>query len=161
MPIYEYFCGDCRKRVSVFFRTFSEASDEAARCPTCQGAQLRRLVSRVAVLKSEESRLENMADSSLMSGLENEDPRALASFMRRMSGEMGEPLDAEMTEVLDRLESGESPEAIDAAFPDLGGDMDGGMGDDMGMGGLGCALGGGLDSGLGGTLGGTLGGDDF
>jgi putative FmdB family regulatory protein len=137
MPIYEYFCATCRKRVSVFFRTFSEASDEAARCPNCQGAQLRRMVSRVAVLKSEESRLENMADSSLMSGLESEDPRALASFMRQMSGEMGEPLDAEMSEVLDRLEAGESPESIDAAFPDMGGgDMgDMGMGMDAGMGG--------------------------
>lgn len=159
MPIYEYFCGDCRKRVSVFFRTFSEASDEAARCPTCQGAHLRRLVSRVAVLKSEESRLENLADPAMMSGLESEDPRALASFMRRMSGEMGEPLDAEMTEVLDRLESGESPEAIDAAFPELGGGMDSGMdmggdmGGDMGSGGVGGAF----DS----SLGGAGSGDDF
>jgi putative FmdB family regulatory protein len=146
MPIYEYYCGDCRKRVNVFFRTMSEASDEAARCPNCQGAHLRRLVSRVAVLKSEESRMENMADPSMMAGLENEDPRALASFMRRMSGEMGEPLDAEMSEVLDRLEAGESPDSIDASMPDMGG---GGMGmDDMGMGGV--------DMG-----GGALGGDDF
>ena len=141
MPIYEYVCADCRKRVSVFFRTISEASDAAARCPECNGARLRRLVSRVAVLKSEESRLDGLTDASLMSGLESEDPRALASFMRRMSGEMGEPLDAEMTEVLDRLEAGESPESIDAAFPDMGGDggMEGGMGGvmEMGMGGLG------------------------
>ena len=49
MPIYEYACLDCRKRVNVFFRTFSEASDEAARCPICDGDNLRRLVSRVAV----------------------------------------------------------------------------------------------------------------
>ena len=131
MPIYEYFCGDCRKRVSVFFRTMSEASDEAARCPTCEGAHLHRLVSRVAMLKSEESRMESLADPSMMAGLESEDPRAMASFMRKMSGEMGEPLDAEMTEVLDRLESGESPESIDAAFPDTGGDMGGGMGAGM------------------------------
>jgi hypothetical protein len=80
------------------------------------------------MLKSEESRLENLADSSLMSGLENEDPRALASFMRQMSGEMGEPLDPEMTEVIDRLEAGESPESIDAAFPDSGADGSMGMG---------------------------------
>ncbi len=144
MPIYEYYCADCRKRVSVFFRTMSEASDEAARCPNCQGAHLRRLVSRVAVLKSEESRMDNLADPSLMSGLENEDPRAMASFMRRMSGEMGEPLDAEMSEVLDRLEAGESPESIDAAFPDTGGD--GGLGMDAGMGGgFGDSFGGGDD----------------
>ncbi len=132
MPIYEYYCADCRKRVNVFFRTMSEASNEAARCPTCQGAHLRRLLSRVAVLKSEESRLENLADPSMMSGLESEDPRALASFMRRMSGEMGEPMDAEMNEVIDRLEAGESPDSIDQAFPDMGGGMDGGMGDDFG-----------------------------
>lgn len=153
MPIYEYFCADCRARVSVFFRTFSEASDDAARCPTCQGARLRRLVSRVAVLKSEESRMESLADASLMSGLESEDPRALASFMRRMSGEMGEPLDAEMTEVLDRLDAGESPESIDAAFPDMGGDGGmGGMGG-MGMGGMdmgGLGMGGGMDADFGG-----------
>lgn len=129
MPIYEYFCYDCRKRVSVFFRTMSAASDDAARCPHCEGARLRRLVSRVAVLKSEDSRIENMADPALMSGLESEDPKALASFMRQMSSEMGEPLDPEMNEVIGRLEAGESPEAIEASLPELGGeDGGGGMG---------------------------------
>jgi putative FmdB family regulatory protein len=128
MPIYEYYCADCRKRVNVFFRTFSEASDEAARCPTCGGVRLRRLVSRVAVLKSEESRMDELADSSLMAGLENEDPRALAGFMRRMSGEMGEPLDPEMNEVIDRLEAGESPDSIEQSMPDMGGGDDDGFG---------------------------------
>jgi putative FmdB family regulatory protein len=130
MPIYEYYCFDCRKRVSVFFRTMSMASDEVARCPTCEGAHLRRLVSRVAVLKSEDSRVEDMADPSLMSGLESEDPQALASFMRRMSNEMGEPLDPEMNEVIGRLEAGESPEAIEESMPDFGGG-DGGGGMDL------------------------------
>ena len=134
MPIYEYLCLDCRKRVSVFFRTFSEASDAAARCPRCEGVHLRRLVSRVAVLKSEEGRLDDMADPAFMAGLENEDPRALAGFMRKMSDEMGEPLDAEMSEMVDRLERGESPEEIEKTMPDLGGDA--GMGGGMaGMGG--------------------------
>ena len=134
MPIYEYACMDCRKRVNVFFRTFSEASDEAAECPICGGKNLRRLVSRVAVSRSEDSRLDDLADdSSLMSGLESEDPRALAHFMRKMSDETGEPLDAEMTEVLGRLESGESPEDIEQTMPDLG-DGDDDLG---GMGGLG------------------------
>ena len=122
MPIYEYACLDCRKRVSVFFRTFSDAERGDAHCPLCDGTRLHRLVSRVAVLKSEESRLDDLADPSLMSGLEDEDPRALAGFMRRMSEETGEPLDAEMTEMVERLESGESPDAIEASMPDLGGD---------------------------------------
>jgi putative FmdB family regulatory protein len=126
MPIYEYYCYDCRKRVSVFFRSMSIASDDAARCPTCEGARLHRLLSRVAVLKSEDSRVEEMADPSLMAGLESEDPQALASFMRRMSNEMGEPLDPEMHEVIGRLEAGESPEAIEASMPELGGEAGGG-----------------------------------
>lgn len=131
MPIYEYACLDCRKRVNVFFRTFAEASDEAARCPLCGGSNLRRLVSRVAVKRSEDSRLDDLADdTSLMSGLESEDPRALAHFMRKMSDETGEPLDSEMTEVIDRLESGESPEEIEKSMPDLEG-MDDGMGGDL------------------------------
>lgn len=125
MPIYEYYCYDCKKRVSVFFRTMSEASDEAALCPSCEGKKLKRLVSKVRTLRSEESRLESLADPSMMAGLEGEDPKALASFMRRMSSEMGEPLDSEMTEVMDRLEAGESPDAIEASMPDLGGDMNG------------------------------------
>jgi putative FmdB family regulatory protein len=120
MPIYEYTCLDCRRRVSVFFRTFAEAGDQAARCPVCQGANLRRLVSKVTVLRSEGSRLDSMADESFVSGLENEDPRALAGMMRKMSDEMGEPLDPEMHEVVQRLERGESPEAIEQSMPGLG-----------------------------------------
>jgi len=130
MPIYEYVCLDCRKRVNIFFRTFSAASNTEAHCPLCSGTRLRRLVSRVAVHRSEESRLEEMADPSMMAGLESEDPRALASFMRRMSNEMGEPMDAEMNEVLDRLEAGESPDAIEQSMPDRGG------GDDLGGAGM-------------------------
>lgn len=146
MPIYEYVCQDCRKRVSVFFRTFGEASDAAARCPICGGSRLHRLVSRVAVLKSEDSRMDDLADTSLMSGLEQEDPRALASFMRRMSGEMGEPLDAEMDEVINRLEAGESPDAIEQSMPDMAG-PGGALGDTMDD----------FDAGSGGSLG----GEDF
>ena len=129
MPIYEYYCPDCKKHVSVFFRTISQASDSAAVCPGCEGQRLRRLVSKVRLLRSEESRLESLADPSMMSGLESEDPRALASFMRRMSDEMGEPLDDEMGEVMDRLESGESPESIESSMPDLAGSDDMGGGD--------------------------------
>ncbi|MBX3052775.1 MAG: hypothetical protein KF753_14925 [Caldilineaceae bacterium] len=140
MPIYEYYCYDCTKRVNVFFRTISEASDAASACPTCNGRRLRRLVSRVRMLRSEDSRMESLADdSSLISGLESEDPRALAGFMRRMSEEMGEPLDGEMAEVMDRLEAGESPDSIEQSMPDMGADDGGMMG---GMPGLGSIAGG-------------------
>lgn len=119
MPIYEYACLDCRKRVNVFFRTIAQAESVEAFCPICGGDRLERLVSRVAVARSEESRLDDLADPSLMAGLEHEDPRALAMFMRQMSDETGDPIDAEMNEVIGRMEAGKSMESIDASMPDL------------------------------------------
>ena len=122
MPIYEYFCRDCRRRVSVFWRSFSEVESIPPRCPRCDGENLARLVSRVAVLKSEESRLEDLADSAVLSDLDENDPKSIARWMRRMSREVGEDLGEEFDEVLDRLEAGQSPEEIEAAMPELGGE---------------------------------------
>ncbi len=119
MPIYEYYCYDCKKRVSVLFRTMAAADAGASACPDCAGQRLHRLMSRLRVLRSEDKRIESMADDpSLMAGLEKEDPRALAHFMRKMSDETGEPLDEEMTEVMDRLDAGESPESIESSMPE-------------------------------------------
>jgi putative FmdB family regulatory protein len=51
MPIYEYRCDDCRRRVSLFYQSIAlaEAQADAARCPHCGGAHLSRLVSRFNV----------------------------------------------------------------------------------------------------------------
>jgi hypothetical protein len=97
MPIYEYIAATAAAGSASSFAPLPPAATPLLRCPRCEGANLRRLVSKVAVLKSEESRLDNMADPSFMAGLENEDPRALAGLMRKMSEEMGEPLDPKCT----------------------------------------------------------------
>ena len=128
MPIYEYGCYDCRKRVNVFFRSFSEVETKTAACPRCGGTHLKRLVSRVAFVRSEESRLENLADPGNLSGLDENDPKSIARWMRKMSSEMGEDLGSEFNEVVDRLEAGEDPEAIEESMPDLGGAGGGGGG---------------------------------
>ena len=70
MPIYEYGCYDCRKRVNVFFRSFSDVETKEAACPRCGGSNLKRLISKVAFVRSEESRLETLADPSNLSGLD-------------------------------------------------------------------------------------------
>jgi putative FmdB family regulatory protein len=127
MPIYEYHCPDCRRRVSIFFRSFSEAEGEPA-CPRCGGHDLARLISRVAVVRSEDSRLDDLSDPSMMEGLDEDDPKSVARWMRKMSAETGEDMPPEFGEVIDRLESGQSPEQIEEAMPDLGGDMGGGLG---------------------------------
>jgi len=77
-------------------------------------------MTRVRIAKSEESRMESVADDfSGFEGLE-EDPKALGKMMRKMGKEMGEELPAEFDDVVDRLESGQSPEEIESALPDLG-----------------------------------------
>lgn len=125
MPIYEYKCASCGRRVSVFFRTFREAAEGEARCPHCGSGELSRLVSRVAVLRSEERRLEEMADPSFMAGLENEEPRALAGLMRQMAEESDGGANPELDEVIGRLEAGESPDAIEETFAGPSDEVDG------------------------------------
>jgi putative FmdB family regulatory protein len=117
MPLYEYRCNACRRRVTLL-RTFSDTS--APRCPECDSEELTRLVSRVAVLRSEESRLESLADPSNLSGLDESDPRSMARWMRKMSQEMGEDMGPEFDEMVDRLEAGESPEEIERSIEGLG-----------------------------------------
>ena len=123
MPIYEYRCHNCQRRVSIWWRTFSEAETSTAHCSHCDSEELTRLVSRVRIVRSEESRLEDMADPANFGDLDENDPRSVARFMRKMGDETGEDLGDEFDEVVDRLEAGESPEDIEGAMPDLGGDL--------------------------------------
>jgi putative FmdB family regulatory protein len=119
MPIYEYGCYDCRKRVNVFFRSFSEAERKTPGCPRCGGENIKRLVSRVAFVRSEESRLEAMADPANLANFDENDPKSLAKLMRQMGSEAGEDLGPEFNEVVSRLESGQSPDEIEQDMPDL------------------------------------------
>lgn len=120
MPIYEYRCQDCRRRVSVFLRSFTDTTTASPQCPRCGSQKLHRLVSRVSLLRSEESRLDDLADPSKFGDLDENDPKSIARWMKRMGGELGEDLGDEFHEVVDRLEAGQSPEEIEAAMPDLG-----------------------------------------
>jgi hypothetical protein len=121
--------------VSRFYRSFADVDDQPT-CPHCGGSRLKRLISRVAIVRSEESRLDDLADPSMLDGLDEEDPKSLARWMRKMGAESGEEMPAEFDEVIDRLEKGQSPEDIEKDLPDLGGDMGGGMGGMGGMDGL-------------------------
>ena len=133
MPIYEYRCQDCKKKVSVFFRTLSAVDHSTARCPQCGGKNLSRLVSRVRALRSEESRLDSLADDSMLSGLDENDPKSMGRMLRKMARETGEDMPPEFDEAMGRLEAGESPESIEQSMPELAEGMGdaGGMGDEF------------------------------
>ena len=141
MPIYEYKCANCGQKARKFWRTFSMVDDASLQCPRCGEHRFQRLVSRVAVLRSEDAQLDDLADPSSFAGLDENDPRSLGRMLRKMSQEIGEDMPAELDEVIDRLESGQSPEEIEESMPELAEGLD--------------------SSGMGGPGSGGLGGDGF
>jgi putative FmdB family regulatory protein len=118
MPLYDFVCLDCKQRFDIFL-TYREYGARPVACPYCKSGNVRRRVPRVRVAKSEDSRMDSMADDfsdpSALAGLEN-DPQA----MGRMGRELGEEMPPEFDEVVGRLEKGESPDEIEKTMPDLG-----------------------------------------
>ncbi len=130
VPIYEYRCHNCRRRVSLFFRSFGAISEPV--CPECGSANLTKLVSRVSVMKSEDSRLEDLADPSSLAGLDENDPKSIARWARKMGDQLGEDLGPEYSEMIDRMEAGEMPdEDAMGGMPGEGPDGGPSLGDDL------------------------------
>ncbi len=108
MPIYEYRCRKCRKRFSVLTLRVSERV--AAECPQCGGRAADRLMSRFAMPKSEEARMDALADPGNLGDLDENDPKSVSRFMRKMGKEMGDELGgADMDEMIDEMEGGADP----------------------------------------------------
>jgi putative FmdB family regulatory protein len=126
MPAYEYRCLDCRKRFEVFM-SYSEYGTREVTCTHCGSARVQRRIGRVRVARSDESRLESLADPDNLAGLED-DPRTLGRMMRQMKSELGEDMGDVFDEVVDRLEKGQSPEDIERDLPELGSDESGDFG---------------------------------
>lgn len=99
MPIYEYHCHDCRRRVSLL--VLSITNPGTPRCPRCGGERLTRLMSRFATLRSEGDRLEALADPGRLGDLDEDDPKSVARWMKRMGSELGDDLGEDFDEVVD------------------------------------------------------------
>jgi putative FmdB family regulatory protein len=99
MPIYEYQCRACRKKMSALVLIRAREAD--VRCTHCGSADLERLWSRFASPKSEEARMEAMADPSALGGLDENDPQSVARFMKKMGREMGEDVDGDIEQAME------------------------------------------------------------
>jgi putative FmdB family regulatory protein len=120
MPIYEYLCRKCRRKMSFLVMS---ASFKPV-CKYCKGEDLEQLFSRFATPKSEESRLESLADPSSFSGLDENDPASVARWMKKMGKELGEDFGGED---IDQLAE---EAAQEAAGGEAGGETDGGPSSD-------------------------------
>jgi putative FmdB family regulatory protein len=117
MPTYEYRCQECRQRFEIFL-TYADYDNKPITCPKCGSGNIKRLIGKVRIAKTEDRRIEEMVDPSQLSGIED-DPKALGQLMRRMGTEMGEEMDPELDEVVSRLESGQEPDQIEKEMPGL------------------------------------------
>jgi putative FmdB family regulatory protein len=140
MPIYEYLCPTCNRIYSFLAR--GADADREPTCPRCGGTNLRKQVSRFAFVRAGRAAREGATDTppspegpdplddprveremmQLMRDAEHmdeNDPRQIAGFMRRMTALTGEPLEAEMEEAVRRLEGGEDPEKVEEDMGDV------------------------------------------
>lgn len=123
MPIYEYRCPRCGRTWSRVWKTIPAKRQEGGlRCKVCGSGSLRRVLSPFSKTRSEEQRLESLADPSALPGLDGRDPRSLARLMRKVSEETGETLGGEEAEMLERMEAGEMPEGDIPSSGSGGGD---------------------------------------
>ena len=121
MPIYEYRCQKCGKKNE--FITFRVSEPVPTTCQYCSSELMQRIPSRVRVRLSEETRLERLADPARLGGLDENDPKSMARWMKTMGQEMGEDLgedvDALVEEAMEEEAGGASGESGNVADDDF------------------------------------------
>ena len=100
MPIYEFLCRDCRKRSSILVMNLRNPAP--ASCRLCGSSNVERLLSRFAAPKSEEARLESLADPANFGSLDENDPQSVARLMKKMGKEMGEDVGDDVEAMMDQ-----------------------------------------------------------
>ena len=121
MPIFEYACAKCGRKMS--FLVLSTDTFKPI-CKFCKSPNMEQLFSRFAMPKSEEKRLESLADPTTFSGLDENDPSSIARWMKKMGKEMGEDLGGED---IDQLAEEAAQEASGKGAGGADDDLDGSL----------------------------------
>jgi len=131
MPVYEFYCSDCH---TIFNFIASQVNTEKKpACPKCQRPDLEKRVSRFAFSKGrkeepadsmpdiDEARLEKAMLGLVgeMEGMDENDPRQMARFMKKFAEATGMNMDSGMDEAIRRLEAGEDLEQLEAEMGEL------------------------------------------
>ena len=104
VPVYEYRCSDCKKKFSALIGMVAEPDDE--KCPNCGSAHTTKLVSRFARYRTEDDRIDDLADR-LEVMKEPDSPTEMRQVMREMGKAMDEDASDEMEELFEAEMSGE------------------------------------------------------
>lgn len=131
MPIYEFYCEDCHTIFNFFSRTINTTKRPV--CPKCKKKKLQRQVSVFAFTgkAKEDSDLDDLPFDegkmeqamNMLAGeaekMNEDDPRQAANLMRKLSDMTGMQMGSGMEEALQRMESGEDPEQVEAEMGDI------------------------------------------
>ncbi|MGC9328535.1 MAG: FmdB family zinc ribbon protein, partial [Candidatus Hinthialibacter sp.] len=150
MPIYEYGCPKCRTIFQFWSQKIGEQTTPV--CPKCGGKNMKKIVSSFAIGKGQRStpsqagavddesgmpdpfanmspeqqahaEREMMKLMSQADSLDENDPRQMGAFMRKLTESTGMDMGPEMNEAIRRLERGEDPEKIEEEMGDIFGDL--------------------------------------
>lgn len=125
MPLYEYRCAGCRRKATLFFRSFSSVEADPV-CPNCGARGMQRLVSRFWAHRSApadeawdagwsdaDAGDDGFGDDAYGDVLEHEDdPVEFARQARELAVAYGEPLEPDLDAALRQIESGADPEDV-------------------------------------------------
>jgi putative FmdB family regulatory protein len=130
MPVYEFYCAECHAIFNFLSRRVNK--DKTPSCPRCNRPNLEKQVSAFAISRNLDEPAEGMPDidevkmeravmtlAGEMENIDENDPKAMANFMRRFSSMTGMELGETAEEALSRLEAGEDPEQVEAEMGDL------------------------------------------
>jgi putative FmdB family regulatory protein len=136
MPIYEFFCDNCNTVFNFYSARIN--TDKQPDCPGCGKEKLTRQMSTFATVGKAEEKSDDMlagldeakmerAFESLMGEAEQvneDDPKEMASLMRKFTSRSGIQLGEAMEEAVSRMEAGEDPDQVEKEMGDLLGEED-------------------------------------
>ena len=136
MPIYEFYCDKC----NVIFNFFSSKvnTSKIPDCPRCGKEGLTKQISTFATIGKakeesddplagfDETKMEHAFESLMQEAehINEDDPRQMASLMRKFTSQTGMHLGDSMEEAISRMEAGEDPEQVEKEMGDLIGEED-------------------------------------
>ncbi len=78
-----------------------DSEERELSCKSCNSKELNRIISRVNVVLSEDTRLERLADPSRFGGFDENDPKSMVNWMKKMGKELGEDLGDDFDQVVE------------------------------------------------------------
>jgi len=119
MPVYEFFCPECRKRSSFLVRS---ASSFEPKCSICGSSDVSRVISTFAYHKSLSTIHKESGEPSMyLSRDYYKDPRNIGRWAEKRFKDMGIEMPSEIQQKIQAAREGELPESVkdlQSASPD-------------------------------------------